>query len=141
RVFVFEQGDITGAGLMVLGDKVGEVLRDGVVFYEHVGGPFEQGQEEGAQPLTLGGADRVRSECAGGAPLSVDFAEFAGQVRRVLDQTLREDLAEYRQTEERAGDFNELEQFGVLGGGRHQASPSGTRKVTATGNRRGCGSA
>ncbi len=126
---------------MVLGDEEGEVLRNGVVFGKQIGRPFEQGQKDGSQPLALSRADGVRGERAGGPPLGVDFAEFARLIGCVLDEALREDLAEHRQANERAGDFDELEQFGVLGGGGHQASPSGTRKVTATGNRRGCGSA
>jgi hypothetical protein len=141
RLAVLDQGQVRAQCLVVLGDEVGKVLRDGVVFDEQVGGPFEQGQKDGAQPLALGGADGVRSERSSGAPFGVEFAEFARQVRRVLDEALREDFPEDRQAEERAGDFDELEQFGVFGGGGHQASPSGTRKVTATGNRRGCGSA
>ena len=57
------------------------------------------------------------TECAsGGAPLGVELAEFARQVRRVLDEALREDLAEDRQAEERAGDFDELEQLLRLSG-------------------------
>ena len=141
RLAVFYQGQVGAQSLVVLGDEVGEVLRDGVVFDEQVGWPFEQGQKDGAQPLALGGADSVWVERAGGPPLGVDFAEFARLIGCVLDEALREDLAEDRQADKRARDFDELQQFGVLGCGGHQASPSGTRKVTATGNSRGCGSA
>ena len=141
RLAVFDQGQVGAQGLVVLCDEKGEVLWNGVVFDQQIGRPFEQGQKDGAQPLALGGADGVRRQRAGGPPLGVDFAEFARLIGCVLDEALREDLAEDRQADKRARDFDELQQFGVLGGGGHQASPSGTRKVTATGNRRGCGSA
>ena len=69
---------------------------NGVVFDEQVGGPFEQGQKDGVQPLALGGADGVRGEHTGGAPFAVKLAEFAREVRSVLDEALREDLAKDR---------------------------------------------
>jgi hypothetical protein len=86
----------------MLGDEVADVLWDRVGFGEQIGGPFQQRQKDRAQPLALGWTDDVRGERAGGAPFGVELAEFARQVGGILDETLREDLAEDWQAEERA---------------------------------------
>ena len=60
-------------------------------FASSVGGPVEQGQQDGAQPIALGGADGVRGEIAGGAPLVVGVrgARASGLARPY--RALRED--------------------------------------------------
>jgi hypothetical protein len=125
----------------MLGHEMGEVLRDGVVLGEPFGRPAEPANEDGAQPFAFGRADRVGRVCASLAPAVIEFAQFAGVVGLILGEALREHLFEDRQADERAGDLDQLEQFGVFAGGGHQARPSGTRNVTATGKSRGCGSA
>ncbi len=109
RLAIFHQGQVGAQGLVVLGHKVAEVLRDGVVLGEQIGGPFEQSLEDGAQPVALGGADGVRGEGACGAPLGVKFSKFAGEVGRVFDEALWEHFTKDRQAYKRARDFDELE--------------------------------
>ena len=97
-----------------------EALRDALALGQQLVGQLQRLPQHVADP---GGVNRgIRGEAALVVrPFLVGRAQLAGVGRVVGVQPLREGAHQHRHREERAGDFEEREPFGVVAGDGHEA--------------------
>ena len=138
------QDEIGPQRLAVVGHDGFHARRDGLTLHEKFRRVFQHVGEDVPNPSVMNsGLRRAAFE-----PIFVGFAQAGGFGGVTLFQALREDAQQHRHGQEWPGGFDEGKPFGVMTGGAHRLPPDckattargGTRKVTATGKSRGCGS-